>query len=442
MAMTSRAAPLAAVSLFALALAGGCRSTTVCDPKECPELPAPGGAGSGGQVTVGATNAGGMAAGEAGAEAGLAGELGMGGGGAPPDEPAPLTCEPNMADCDRSRLTGCESDVTWTVRHCGACGQRCDGLCLGGRCEPTVLVQEAYAETMVASATTGFAIVSDLSGPSLVMIDMETASSTVLISNVSRDSTLAASADRFYLLDRAQNELHSGRLDGSDFKNEMIEWPLSIGATAKGAYYVGVVSADETDEAANDTVQLHFRRTGSQAWQLLREGPEPLRILSSSAFGLVLATYPDEYAEDADAELSLWDGTEELALGKPPPGFVEAASLDGGYVAMLTYDEDSGVSELWWSKPNEEPLRYEVPNPSNSSTADLIVHNDSVLLYIQESGKAFLQLFDAKGPVIGRMGLLPAANLVWADAPHVWYGVYDTWVTVRFLRSTWFDLKF
>lgn len=440
MAMSHRLLGVAA-SLGFFGLVGGCRSIGICTTEECAtELVGAAGTPTGESGLGGRAGGGAPPIKEGGGEAGD----GAAGGAGAPDEPRPsLSCEPNMADCDGSRLTGCESDVTWTIRHCGACGQSCDGLCMGGRCEPTVLVQPAYAVSMVASNTTGFALVTDMFTHSLVMVDFKTASSSVLLSDVQSDTTLAVSADRVYVLDNANHELQSARLDGDDLKPEDVEWPQSIGGTAKGSYYVNIHDRTETEEPYDQTFQLHYRPKGSTAWQLLHEGSQPCRILSSSAFGLVFARYPNSDSEDEDAELSLWDGSQELALGEVPPGFVEAAAVKDGKVAILTHDDDTGVWELWWSTPGEKASHYEVPEPSNGTTAQLIVYEDTVLLYVYgDDGKAFLRSFGSDGPALARLGLLPAANVVWVNLHHVWYGVYDNWVQMRFLRSTWYDVKF
>lgn len=444
MVLSPRLPALLAASLALFGLAGGCRTIAICSSEPCMAELVRGGTASGGDASGGETPGGKskfpVTPSDEGGTAGD-GEAVAGGGGAFAEPPEALICDPNMADCDRSRLTGCESDVTWTIRHCGACGQMCDGLCMGGRCEPTVLVQPTYAVRMVASNTTGFAVVTDMFTHSLVMVDFKSASSSVLLSNVDSETSLAISGDRFYMLDDTNQVLQSARLDGLDLKAEDVDSPLSIGGTAKGAYYVNWQSPPETEEL-DGTYRLYFRPKGSQAWQPVYEGAERCRILSSSSFGMVLARYPDEYAEDSEARLSVWDGSVETALGAAPLGFLEAAAVKDGYVAMLAYDDETNASQLWWIKPGEEPVVYDVPDPSNGTTAQLVVYEDQVMLYVYEQGKASLQSFSAAGPVIGWWGMLPAVNVVWVDRQHVWYGVYDDWITARFLRSTWLDLKF
>jgi hypothetical protein len=442
MAVSRRFALLVAgyLSLFG-ATAGGCRTVGLCAAEECVSEgeqvggTATGGAGSAGRAAAGATPN------QVDAEDGSGGELGAAGAAGAPGAPNALVCAPNLADCDHSRLTGCESDLTWNVRHCGGCGELCDGLCLGGRCEETRLVSASYATSMVASISTGFALVTDGFTRSLLIVDIQTAAADVLVSDVDSEAVLAASADRVYLLDPTNHVLQSARLDGSDLQTEDVAWPVSVGGTAKGAYYVNILTHPETEDE-DDEYQLYFRAKSSQSWQLLYQGSQRCKVLSSSSFGMVLARYADDYAEDADAELSLFDGNTEQALGHAPPGFLEAAAVSDGYVVALTEDPETSRAQLWWLKKDEAPVHYEVTMPSNNTAPDLNVWADSVVLYFENDGRAFVQLFSVGGPDVDRYGIIPVSNVVWVDRRHVWYGVYDDWVTTRFLRSTWLDLKF
>lgn len=46
------------------------------------------------------------------------------------------SCEPGYGDCDRSAVTGCETDLSTHASHCGSCGVACrpNARCIGGRC--------------------------------------------------------------------------------------------------------------------------------------------------------------------------------------------------------------------------------------------------------------------------------------------------------------------
>jgi hypothetical protein len=62
-------------------------------------------------------------------------------GGVPPTDEggaagaAESTCVAPLADCDESTLTGCEANLLTDTGHCGACGERCVGACLEGKCQ-------------------------------------------------------------------------------------------------------------------------------------------------------------------------------------------------------------------------------------------------------------------------------------------------------------------
>ena len=59
------------------------------------------------------------------------------------------TCTTGRGDCDGMLLNGCETDITATVAHCGACGRACD--------LPNATPGCAASACTVASCTTGFA---------------------------------------------------------------------------------------------------------------------------------------------------------------------------------------------------------------------------------------------------------------------------------------------
>jgi hypothetical protein len=49
---------------------------------------------------------------------------------------APDECEAPKADCDESKVTGCESNLLSDTENCGACRARCSGVCANGTCQP------------------------------------------------------------------------------------------------------------------------------------------------------------------------------------------------------------------------------------------------------------------------------------------------------------------
>ncbi|MCG8557626.1 MAG: hypothetical protein MJD61_20410 [Proteobacteria bacterium] len=62
--------------------------------------------------------------------AGQAGQGGVGGGRA--GEGGAAACKPGRADCDR--FSGCETDLSRSTQHCGACGAACEYPNAGAKC--------------------------------------------------------------------------------------------------------------------------------------------------------------------------------------------------------------------------------------------------------------------------------------------------------------------
>jgi hypothetical protein len=417
--------------LLAAATAASCRSGGVCESIAC----------SSDGVSVGGAageQAGALPADAAGMPAHEGGEGGVGGAGGSPSagavavesageagQPSRLECEGNWADCDESRLTGCETDLTWSVRHCGACGADCDGLCVSGRCEPSTLVADRLLpHTMVASATTGFARASDGRGNySIVRVDMESGDGEVIQSQVAEDVVLALGADRVYFFDPDTAELRSTGLDGASLTLEQeLSSATAFGASPQGAYYVETVTDPDTWD---ETETLWFRATGTAVWKKLR-GPGQIDLYRSSPFGVVAS----EHDMNGVPHLQLLRGSEVKDFGEEPASLIEAvatrsaiAALSGSHLHWLTADAASS---------------YEI-EPSSNYYNHLIVLGDDVAILSESNGKAGVRFYSSGGPVTGTFGVAPSSNLVFADSSYFWYGVDDNWLERRFLRSLWFS---
>ncbi len=432
--MTRRSAALFGAWLSLLILgADGCRTTTICTLDEC-RVTAPAGgsqSGEGGESFQTPAPVGGNGARPPLGGAGLSGEGSAGGadgaGGAP--EPS-LSCGVNLADCDGSRLTPCETNVTWTWRHCGGCGKVCDGLCLGGSCNAGVNLLKGWATSMVASSTTGFAVVDEPLERSLLQIDVASAEAHVIRAEIPDSLELSISSDRVYFFDsRAVNPLTSVDLDGSALKTEEVDSPIDFGATAQGAYYVSEI---RDENGARKSTTLFFRASAGTSWKALYVGPS-CRILRSSANGLVVARYEqgDEY-EEKPPLLDLYVGEDTTALGLAPANLEEVA-VTRNAVVVLSYDEVS--YRLWWSDLQGSPLTsYEIAAPGNSGR-ELIVDEDQVVMFFVQDGKGFIQAFTSNGALLGRAGLDGYASVVHEDRNYLWYSLWDDGISPRFLRS-------
>lgn len=430
MALSTRLALLLGTCLALVGSAsGGCRGTDLCATAACESTDRP----SLGSTDSGAGGAGGaddssrpLHAGEGGAGQAGAAANGAGEGGVSEAPPAD-TCEPDLAECDGSSLTPCETNLTWSVRHCGECQKPCDGLCQGGICEPAQLIWEGFVSSMVVSTATGFAVAGTGDDYALLQVNFKTADPSVLLGSIAYDATLAVSIDRIYALDVDAGLLHSARLDGSDLMIEKASERLqTMGATADGAYYVDYVDADEPDET---TDQLWFRAAHGAGWALLHTAPG-LTIVSSSPFGLLL----EQRDAAGIAKLFVVHG-DVLDEVTDAPADPSAGAVTRSGVVLLTTDDATGESKLWWRTP-DEVVQYEI---SSSRQTRLHVMNDQVALYFDEDGSAFVQQFTPDGPILGRGGLPTIGDVVSIDFNYAWYTVADSPVTWRFLRAKWRD---
>jgi hypothetical protein len=433
---SSRLVATTAHLLLALAMAASCRAQNLCESAAClPNAAAVGG-------VAGATSDRGMPPSAAGVSGALAGASGDGGtpslapvatGGGEAGEPATVACEAGFDDCDESRLTLCETDLTWSVRHCGTCDSPCDGACVGGRCEPSTLVADRlFANGMVASATTGFARASDAQGNnSIVRIDLQSGEGQAIQSGVGDDVVLALGADRVYVFDRDTGELLSTELDGSQLTLEPeLVGAIDFGASSHGAYYLG----SESDPDTFDELQtLWFRATGAATWKKLR-GPEPLELRRSSAFGAVATAFDEEYV----GHLLLLQGDQLTELGAEPAGLVEAVPTRSA-VALISMDYELGESRLHFITP-ESTQDYVVEAPTTVYDK-LIVLGDEVAILSESDGRALVRFYGEEGPTGAKIGIAPSSNLVFADSMFLWYGVNDNWLERRFLRSQWLDFR-
>jgi hypothetical protein len=318
------------------------------------------------------------------------------------------------------------------ARHCGGCGKACEGVCLGGKCEAAVQIIQGWPVSMVASSSTGFVLLNELQKHSVVKVEGATA--TVYLDDVSDELKLSISSDRVYFFDYSADErLTSARLDGSDFVKEQVTSAIAVGATIKGAYYV----SENYDETTSDySAALMFRASGGSSWKKLFEGPS-CRILSSSAYGLVVAHY-DQDDDEAPPSLDLYVGETVTPLGPAPAHFEEAAVTESE-VALLTRD-DNGYRLYWLPADGSERTSYEVTAPDNSG-AQLIVDGNYVVMFFDEDGKRFIQRFTSSGAEFGRSGVAGYSGIVYVDRYYLWHGLWDDALSARFLRSPRLDFE-
>ena len=203
--MTARVARSAALLGALVALVAGCRDIYVCHGSaRCQALAQDAGGGglSGTESQAGApAQNGGASAGTNGNPAG--GDLGNNG------EAGAVSCQLPLANCDLSRLNGCETDVTVALEHCGACDHPCDGVCARSECHlPSALTQQPIRPLSPFAVTTEYLYFmwGDEGGPYRLSRVLKTGGSPEPVAdNLARLSKIAAAPDRIFLWDFAEN---------------------------------------------------------------------------------------------------------------------------------------------------------------------------------------------------------------------------------------------
>jgi hypothetical protein len=434
-ALSSRAVPRVLLLLCGWsAAAAGCRSLDLCSGSECTVTGSGGndrsGRGGSPQSTTVMAGEGRATAGEGGAAgdagAGLVASAGSAGLASGP------ACEGNFAECDGSTLTPCETNVAWQTRHCGACDAVCEGLCQAKGCQPATLVLERESSAFVMSGASALACARYDEISALILIDRDTAKTTILLDGLDGCPKLVAGADRFYAFDAFNEVLKSMRLDGSDLKDEVLASSFDyFGASAHGAYYVDSPYSEEQDVT---TYRLWFRATGGTSWKLLREGQEQsYEIVASSAYGVLV------FASGAEESALLELHGEDIS-----DITTKAAGIDWDAAAMtavgpvLTAEPWTGPQELHWL--GETVTHYELPD--SVYLTNLNVFEDRLVLHGEEDGVGFIQLYGPDGVDGDRRGIALASNFIGMDSRYVWFTVWNTAATRALLRAPWHEINF
>jgi hypothetical protein len=378
-----------------------------------------------GEVTGGAGDAAG------GVAAGRPGIAGLGAEGGEANGVEALECEAGRADCDGSKLTGCETTLAYSQRNCGACGVMCEGACSRGVCSDTVTVaRDATLRDVVTTTTHAFASLFALE-VTIVAIELEAGQVETRLTLPRGEVQIALGQEHLYVFHEENEEIWSVPLDGSSPRLETLTRPSSMGASREGAYYV---SYTESDVEPYDTAYtLWFRARGATKWQRLLEGPSA-HILSSSAAGVVFLT-----EDEVETKLYLLDGTQLVEYGVVPAYVAEAVQV-GTSLTALTPSDDERVYELWWLDVGEAPVHYPVGYPSRNEHFRLRSAVDRAALYYETGGSAFAQLFNRGGPERERIGLPAVSSVARIDDLDIWFSVWDNWVTRRVMRSRYLDL--
>lgn len=241
------------------------------------------------------------------------GGAGAGGDGSQGDD----RCSATHANCDRSTLNGCETDLETSPRHCGACDRECAGVCTLGACVPfEVRVPELY-EPMANVLVTGSAAYfvgrpsQRVEAMSVGRYDLESGAVTWIAEGGWSDVTaLAATATRLYVV--GDNSLYSMPFPSGELRDEGLIWVESVSA-------MGTTAAVVADGEA------YVRSGDSGAFALVPDDHFVYAVAATLNEVYIARDAPD--AGFSVEEHSLIDGTwEVIATGE-------------GYARGLTVDE-------------------------------------------------------------------------------------------------------
>ncbi len=370
--------------------------------------------------------------GSAGGMPGAAGDAprrGEGGDGGAPDA---LTCIAGFADCDDSRFTGCETELSWTQRHCGACGNVCAGACAFGKCVAAdVLARDLIASSLVSTKTHAFATLKS-SGAFVGRFDLQTGALQSLLEGISSDTIVTLARDRVYAFDPDGETLHGIPFGATELAApEPLLRPASFGSNQRGTYYVRYADSDSEDESD----ELWYRQQATDDWQHSTTATS-LDILSSSAYGVVL----EQELGDGTWHLSTLNDGEQVDHGPTPPGLYQAVAVMGGIVAIGT-EPDAAGWELYWLTPDGEVTHYPLEDSLVEYGQSLLPFDKQAAVLLEDRNRTYLQFFDRRGRRPLRLGLASYSIVAALDEQSLWHTTYDSPITLRVLRSTWQSLN-
>lgn len=385
--MIARAARYAARLACLAAVAIGCRDIYVChDSALCTAVNAGAGAAElGGNdsemspaTSAGSSAANGTARGTSGA-AGGGNDLAEAGAAETPSAagaPGSESCELPLANCDRSGLNGCETNVSVAVDHCGACNERCAGVCAQSSCHLLdELTKQPIRPLSPFAVTTEYLYFmwGDEGGPyRLSRVDKMGGTPELVADNLPELTGIAAAPGRIFLWGDGEN-LHSVTPAGM-----VTDEGFAVSAVASQADVVYAVRDDALIERKSDSsnwqAAAHFSAAehGVELWPVDVDGQ--LVVLRSS--GIDETAHYDVMLVDQlgapDAEPAL------LASGS---GALVQVRASRTHVYWLT-STSSALGAAWF-----ELRRHDV-NPD--SAEELVARELDVLGFAVDDAYAYL----------------------------------------------------
>lgn len=420
--------------LLSVASWSACRQVTVCDgANDCSTPPLvsadAGMAGQPSPTSGGGADAGAGAAPEPADTGGVAGQserpdAGSNAGGQSQEGPI---CRPGTAECDESSFTVCETPTTFSFRHCGGCGNRCEGSCISGKCKPGEVKFEHFIDHFVADAARAFALIWE-SDDTVYRVDLESGAFEVIAQGLPHWGELVLGPDYLYL----SYDDHVVRMgfDGSGVITEPFE-STSFGVTKDGIYYTTYIEGAEPEP---DQYALWFRPTSASSAELLRQGARYAIVGSSPASVLVEEDVADE------TELLLLKGREFDSLGPTPSNVESMQPIPDGAAYLVANEQARFGYDVLWLATNQTPRRFAVD--AHLDQHELVPAPDGVALTLKDRSNTFVRLYDSGGPVDVPMGISNYSKLLYVDKDYLWYSWLDTidW-DPTFRRARQFELS-
>ena len=185
------------------------------------------------------------------------GTAGAGGSGASAGTGAggeAITCPQGQGDCNHDAVDGCETDVTMSTRHCGACDHDClGGDCVGSACQPVKLADAQGAGTglhngrLALSPTHVYVSYVDstfLSG-GVAVVAKDGTGLTCVACDTGAPGEVATDDAFVYWTDPGAHAIGKAAFDGggpSLVYSTPVAVPIAVGPTA--LYYFNSVSSD------------------------------------------------------------------------------------------------------------------------------------------------------------------------------------------------------
>lgn len=338
-------------------------------------------------------------------------------------------CRPGTAECDGSSFTPCETPTTFSFRHCGACGNRCEGSCISGHCKPAEVILDRGVKAFVAEASRGFALVSSSDSTDAVYrFDLNSGASTVIADGLDADGTLVLGAGQVFV--SYSDRVVGMAFDGTGLVTERFG-QHSFGATKDGVYYTP--SEYDPDAEPSQRGSVWFRATGESAFEPLLDGPE-CTILGSSRPSLLVERQGAEAAE-----LLLVRGREVSSLGPSPVDTRSLLPLANGAAFLVGNAQEPSGYELLWLTVGEEPKHFAVTPELGSYLAPA---PSGAALVLHERGNTFVRLFTEFDTESAPLGISNYSNLAYVDEHYFWYSWYASPDGLpRFLRARQFELS-